>query len=378
MKKPRILFFLHLPPPVHGVTVLNANIVQSSALRGAFDVKILPISYSQNIEGIGRFSLRKIFKTIVLFGRLTHRLLRFRPQLVYFSIVPAGIFFYRDAVFTWWMKLFRKPVLFHLHGLGVEESIRGPLSRRIYRRTFQNSSVIQQSSLLAFDLRKVEADIRKIYVVPNAVPRAEEPRRVKRPGNPLVFIHLSTILPAKGQMDIVQAARRLLDQRVDAFKVILAGQVYDSGYASRIENFVREAGLNAHVEIIGGLFGREKERALAEGDVFLFPSRREVFGLVVIEAMRAGLPVIAANVGSLPEIVEAGAGFLYPPGDVEKLAGHMTAFINNPDAAASMGQRAADTFERKFTFEVFERKMRDVFLDVLRSATPDIFPRPRD
>lgn len=376
--KPKILFFIHLPPPIHGVSVTNSRIVQSRFIQEGLNIRTLPISYSREITGIGRFGPQKVLKFVYLLIQLTKILIFSRPHLVYFSIVPSGIYFYRDAVFTWLIKLFRKKILFHLHGVGVDGSIQGALSQWIYRMTFKNSFAIAQSQPVLEDLKKIKGGLQKTYVVHNAIPLAGALFQAKTPQDPLVFINVSTIIPAKGQMDILKAAQRLLKQNTNAFKIILVGQVYDQDYVLQLKTFIQKNALEKYIDYKGALFGEEKEKQVAAADVFLFPSHNESFGLVSIEAMRAGLPVIATNVGSLPEIVEPGSGFLYPPGDIEKLAGHMSYFIKNKEKISVMGEKAFEVFLRKFTFEIFEQKMHDVFLDALQSAQPNTFRQLRD
>lgn len=375
--KPKILFFFHLPPPTHGVTLTNARIAQSASIQKELHVKILPISYNEAITGIGQFRPKKILKTISLLAQLTKNLLFFRPTLVYFSIVPTGVSFYRDAIFAGVIKCFRKKILFHLHGTGLDQSIRGPLSAWIYARVFKNSFVIVQSRLLLDDLKKIQKWIRKVFVVPNAIPLANARPREKPAPESVAFINVSTLLPPKGQMDILKAAKKLLDQNYNAFSITLVGQPYDPRYHAELKDFVKKNALENHVVFKGALFGEPKEREIETADVFVFPSHNESFGLVCLEAMRAGLPVITTNVGSLTEIVEPGFGFLYAPGDIEKLAEQMKYFITRKEQIAPMGKKAFEVFRKKFTFDVFEQNLRKVFLDVLRLTPPDASRQPR-
>lgn len=372
--KPKVLFFLHLPPPAHGVSLTNSRIIQNTFIQKGLDIRILPISYNQEITGIGRFRLQKIVKYIYLLMRLAKILIFFRPHLVYFSIVPTGISFYRDAVFTWLIKIFGEKILFHLHGVGIDQSIQGALSKWLYSVTFKNTSVIIQSRLLLKDLQKIKEGLKKIYVVHNAIPDGKNKLPIKTMPEILTFINVSTLLPAKGQMDILKAAQKLIEKNLNSFKIILVGQAYDNAYLLQLKDFVEKCFLEKQVVFRGSLFGEEKEKVIATADVFLFPTYKESFGLVSIEAMRAGLPVIATNVGSLPEIVEPGSGFLYPPGDIDKLADHMRFFLENKEKITLMGKKAFETFVKKFTFEIFEQKMRAVFWDVLGSTPPDASP----
>jgi len=76
--------------------------------------------------------------------------------------------------------------------------------------------------------------------------------------------------------------------------------------------------------------------------VLVQPSRRESFGLVVLEAMAAGCCVVAANLGHLPPLIEHGrTGFLYPPGDAQALAAQLEPLLTDPLRAEAVGRAAA-------------------------------------
>lgn len=376
--KDKILFFLHLPPPFHGVSLTNERIIQSKQIEEGFEIKVLPISYNQQITSIGRFQFKKLFKYLMLLAAFFKELLLFGPEFVYFSMVPCGLPFYRDAVFVILSKCFRKKILLHLHGVGIHVCIQNFFPRLIYRLVFQKAHVILQSQLLLPDLSKIKNNIQKIYIVHNAIPARINPIQKKAEKKTLTFINVSTVIPAKGQIDILKAAKRLLDQGLDSFKIVFIGQTFDSQYALQMENYAKQNQMEEYIDFKGPLFGEAKEKILEEADVFLFPTYNESFGLVSLEAMRAGLPVIATNVGSLPEIVKQGSGFLYPPGSIEQLASHMGTFIKERPAISKMGQKALETFKENFTFEIFEQKMRNVFLDVLQSPRQGVSQQLRD
>ena len=103
------------------------------------------------------------------------------------------------------------------------------------------------------------------------------------------------------------------------------------------------------VQFDGRLDDAALEAVYAHCDVFVAPSRYESFGLVYVEAMRAGKPSIGCKVGGVPEVVVDGStGLLVPPGDVVALAEALIALIEDPDLRAAMGGRARQRFEECF------------------------------
>jgi glycosyltransferase involved in cell wall biosynthesis len=98
-------------------------------------------------------------------------------------------------------------------------------------------------------------------------------------------------------------------------------------------------------------------------DLFLMPSLWEGFGLVVLEAMAAKLPVIASRISALPEIViEGETGYLVTPADSDGLAQHMTHLLNDPALATQMGEAGLARLQSDFSAD----RMIDQTMDVYR------------
>ena len=108
-------------------------------------------------------------------------------------------------------------------------------------------------------------------------------------------------------------------------------------------------------------------------DLTVVPSIYEPFGLVALEAMRMGKPVIASSVGGLKEVVVNGStGILVPPGDVSELR----AAILRPSATelADMGARGRERFDRNYRIERVNEELHDLYAGVLQSRTARAFP----
>jgi L-malate glycosyltransferase len=161
----------------------------------------------------------------------------------------------------------------------------------------------------------------RIQVIPNFVDpdlfdRERQPCRrgaLVEPGEKLVM-HISNFRPVKRVKDIVQIFHRL-SREVPA-RLILVGDGPDRSEALHEAD---RLGIGDRVRFLG------KQDTVAEllacADLFLLPSASESFGLSALEAMAAGVPVIASDAGGLPEVVEHGeSGFLFPVGDIDSMA----------------------------------------------------------
>lgn len=141
----------------------------------------------------------------------------------------------------------------------------------------------------------------------------------------------------KGYPDLVRAIQKVRASGCDV-RLLVTGRtpVDEQEFMSRL---VRESGLGSAVKELGD---REDHiRLLAAADVFALPSYREGLPISLLEAIACGLPVVATEVGGIPEVVEDGVdGFLVPPGDVDVLAAKIQGLCGAPGLRAAMGRHA--------------------------------------
>lgn len=145
-------------------------------------------------------------------------------------------------------------------------------------------------------------------------------------------------------LDTLLQSFRILHRRHPALELRIAGRGKD---AARVEAMARELGVEGAVRMLGAVSEEERRALFAGAAVQLMPSRFEGFGMVAAEAMAAGVPLVAAAAGSLPEVVDAPrGGVLVPPGDPEALAGAVERLLADPAARASLSASARESAER--------------------------------
>lgn len=159
-----------------------------------------------------------------------------------------------------------------------------------------------------------------------------------------VFGSVCRLIEQKGLIHALEAFSQICDRHPDAHYVIIG----DGPLRPALETRIGELGLLGRVHLPGW---RQHAAALMPAfDAFLMPSLWEGFGLVVIEAMAAGLPVIASRVSALPEIVIDGeTGLLVPPGDATALVSAMRQLLDDPVARAQMGAAGRARLESAFS-----------------------------
>jgi glycosyltransferase involved in cell wall biosynthesis len=143
--------------------------------------------------------------------------------------------------------------------------------------------------------------------------------------------------------------------------------VGDGPYLKEIQNMAAELGLDRRIQFLGNR--SDIPELLAESDIFLLPSNWEGLPISILEAMRAGLPVIATNVGGVAEAVTDGVtGFLVAAQDVDQLRTRLRELMESPDLMFRMGQNGRDRYEADFQIESMVKRTVSIYEEVAGSA----------
>lgn len=168
--------------------------------------------------------------------------------------------------------------------------------------------------------------------------------RSLKPG-PLKLLFIGNVIARKGLHILISALGRLMDQH---WQLTVAGSLSaDSRYAASVKRLIESTGLQGRV-VLKGTVDRATLMGLLENHHCLaVPSFYEGFGIVYLEAMAFGLPVIASTAGAVPEVVADGhEGFLVPPGEVAALASRISILAGDRDRLAAMGLAARNRYEK--------------------------------
>jgi len=198
--------------------------------------------------------------------------------------------------------------------------------------------------------------VEKMAVVHNGLPGLEKAFRCDPEKHPPKLVMVARFAPPKDHETLLKALCGL--QNKD-WTLDLVG---DGPGLKKAEALAEKLGLTERVNFLGDR--ADVPQVLAGAQVFVLSSKREGFPLSILEAMRAGLPVVAAQVGGIAEAVkEKESGLLFQPGDAGVLREHLSALIDDPKMRKSMGETGRMRFEKYFTLE----KMVDKTLSVYKS-----------
>jgi glycosyltransferase involved in cell wall biosynthesis len=306
------------------------RVYDESGLLRRFDVRLL----ETHTDGSAGAKLTLHLRALVVFLGL---LARGRVGLLHVHSSSRASF-WRTCTFMLPAIALRVPVVFHLHGseFDVFEKELGPARRRVVRWVLDHATVVV---VLSSSWRRWVESVssnRWVEVVPNPV-LAAPPGPAARDRN--VVLTLGRLGHRKGSYVLLEAAARLAGRHRVTLR--LAGDGDLDGVAAR----AAELGVDA--EVLGWIGPEERARELSSAGLFALPSYAEGLPMALLEAMAAGLPVVATTVGGFTDVVTDGVeGFLVEPGDVEGLAERIDRLLDDPRLAARMGaaakQRAAD------------------------------------
>lgn len=366
----RLLMVMQLPPPFHGHSFMSLQAQQALQGEAGIEVRTIPLHFNADMTRIGRFASRKILILLRTAWRLAGELAIRRPDRVYFTPCASGTWaLLRDMALIALMRAFRVPILHHLHGLGIQEGIRRrPWMRRWFRFMFARSDVICLGRIQSADVAGVFDGVP--FILPNGIPAGGAVAAVSRPESGAIprLLYISHLMTAKGVLDFMELLERLSKAGVP-FDADIAGGDGDVT-RSGLEERVKAMGLDGRVRVLGAVHGAAKDALFEASDIMVFPSRfQESFGLVLVEAMRAGLPVVASTVGGVPEIVRDGeTGWLYPSGDIGRLLDRVLALMRDPGLRRRMGAAGRQRFLDCYTSDLFQSGFRSIVRTVTGMA----------
>jgi len=265
-----------------------------------------------------------------------------RPDLVHLHSSKAG-FIGRIAA-----KSERVPAIFTAHGWAFSEGtpwkqklLAIPLEAFASRLGGHIIAVSQYDYRLALRYR-IESPHR-MSVVHNGIP--DSPERAN-PGEDTIpkIVMVARFAPQKDHALLLRALASLGDEPWE-LEFVGNGPLFKN-----IKRVADELNLQNRVRFLGARY--DVSRILAESHIFVLTSNYEGFPISVLEAMRAGLPVVASDVGGTNEAVDEGrTGYLVPRGDLETLRERLRLLIKDPALRREMGNAGREKYERHFTVD---------------------------
>lgn len=250
--------------------------------------------------------------------------------------------------------------------------------------TFEAWRVICCSEAMRSELIRIfQVPADKLRVIPNGVavpPQREldgrwgaigDPSGSGAPAGAKEILFVGRLVYEKGVDLLLEAFRRVLHVHPDAF-LHVAGAGPEEG---ALQSLAWRLGIAGRVRFHGYISDEARNRLYRSARAAVVPSRYEPFGIVALEAMAFGAPVVAARTGGLAEVVEdRTTGLLFAPGDVEGLAARLVELLSAPALAQSLARRAHERVLERYDWRQIAQRTLAVYREIL--AEPSGRPRP--
>lgn len=334
---------------VSGVST-HVNLLMGSALREEFELVHFQVGSEGRDEGpIGRL-LRLVLSPLALFATILFR----QAAVVHINTSLNPRAYWRDLAYLAVAKLLRARVLYQVHGGALPQDFFAgrPLLTAFLRRTLSwpDVVVVLASVELAAYRRFVPAQ--DVVALPNGIDCrafAHIPTQLTSARETLRLIYMGRLAREKGVYEMLQGMRLALELGVDS-RLTVAGAGPDE---ARLRRYAAALGLAPRVTFVGPVFGADKANLLSGADVMLLPSYAEGLPYALLEAMAAGVPMIATPVGAIPDVMTEGThGWLVPPRDGKAIAQALLVLAADRERLAWMSRacrrrvRAAYSIER--------------------------------
>jgi len=266
--------------------------------------------------------------------RLLWRIGRFRPDVVNLHFAGGMSLFVLIAA-----RLFRVRLVVSLHGDDVEGLERGTrFDRWLFRALLRRADAVTACSryLLKEAAQWEPGTLDKDTMIHNAVELTSfVAHRSDRPLVAPYVLAAGRLAQVRG-FDVLLRAFATISAEFPALHLMILG---DGPEKQRLRQEVQKLGLDGRVVFRGRLAHHEVGRCMTDSQAVVVPSLREAFGLVALEGMAAGKPIVATTAGGLPEVLDGAEAKLVPPGDEEALAMALRETLQTLAANPAYGQR---------------------------------------
>lgn len=365
---PRVLVLGPVPPPQGGIASMVRDWVNSD-LAHDYAFKVFP---TLSRDPTGSEKPRASAGHLRRFAAFVWTVIRTRPQIVH---IHSSTTFRSTMVYLLLARLSLRRVILHIHGSDWEGFYS---SKSSFDRFLKKFSLALPNRIVVLNsewVRRlvgigVSTDITIVRNCLKEIPRPDPgvTDAVRRDlgvdkGDLLVLI-VAAVCQWKGIFDLVDAIPRIVREH-DAVRFVLVGGEEEPGAMARLTGVLAKEDLSRWVRVLGEVDRDRVAALLYAADMFLLPSWMEGMPISVLEAMRAGVPVIATDVGAIPDMITDGvSGLLIRPHAPDSIAEAVLRLSRDVPLRNTIAQCGRKAFEEKFEFSRCIEEMRALYRGV--------------
>lgn len=361
----KILVVGQTPPP-HGGQAFTIKCMLDTGFK-AIKLYHLRMSFSKDTREMGFISFYKIKHLISLILKTYILKFKYNIRYLYYPLSNAPkVSIYRDVIYLLFTRYLFKGVIFHFHAAGISEELpkMNFLFQAIAKIILKNPNLTITAS--QYNPRDGEfLGAKKNIIIPYGIPDYNE--RGSFPNKDyemLKILFVGKLNLTKGEGYLLDAMAILKDRGYST-KLQLGGQFDSDEHYKLFFEKVSKYNLVDSVEYLGIIIGDKKVKAFENANVFCFPSYfiSESFGIVLLEAMQFGLPLIATNWRGIQDVVEDGKnGFLVDIKNAVQIADKMEQLILDRKLMLKLSENSRQIFLKKYTLSNYIKNLESAFL----------------
>jgi len=354
----------HLAKLGHDVIVITTDFeFDENFAKSLETVKVIPFPYKLNLGGfLVSPSMNKYLK----------------ENIDKFDIIHMHNFrTYQNIITHKYAKKYNIPYVLQAHG-SVPRIIEKKYLKKTYDACYGTRLLRDASSVIAVSNAEVDqylqmnVSIEKVKIIPNSIdvdlfsnlPEKGNFKKKHNINEKHMILFLGRLHEIKGIDFLIKSYAELIKERTNVI-LVLAGP--DDGYLERAKSLVEELTLDEHVKFTGFVNGGEKLAAFVDADVLVYPSIFEIFGLVPLEAIMCGTPVIVTNDCGCGEIIkEVECGYLIHYGDVAGLDEALRFALEHPDINRRKVEAGREYVEEHLAWESVMKQVEEMYEGCVR------------
>lgn len=337
----RVVLIVTLFPPewIAGTEIATYNVAKNLAVN-KHETHVVTSRDKQfpEMEKKDNFFIHRVsFERIRIIGvigfwyRILLEIKKINPDIVHIQAISAAL----PGLFS--KILLRKPYVIWAQGSDVY--LPGKFTKLISKTVMKNASVV---IALSEDMKRKINDIytgKNIIILPNGIEleafkEVYARKQYHKTGKTIIFV--GTLRPVKGLNYLIKAMS-IIHKKSSDVNLLIVG---DGPDREKLQTLVQDLNLQDCIFFAGRVSNDKIPEYMAQADIFALPSLSESFGIVNIEAMASGLPIVTTNVGGLPEIVKNGEnGFVVESKNPEAFAEKILLILNNSELEEKISER---------------------------------------
>jgi glycosyltransferase involved in cell wall biosynthesis len=338
-----------------------------SALGDDFDLVHFQVGSEGRDEGAIGKSIRLLVSPFFLAASIIFR----HVAIVHINTSLNPKAYWRDLAYLFISKALGAQVVYQVHGGALPRKFfaRSPLLTAFLRWTLGLPEVVVVLAQVELRAYREFVPRQEVVALPTGIdcrPYSVVPTVQSTPDRPLQLVYIGRVAREKGLYETMQGLRLAHELGVDA-RLIVAGSGPEE---PRLRRYAQALGIAPRVCFVGPIFGNDKVKLLFGADVMVLPSYSEGLPYALLEAMAAGVPVIATPVGAIPDVVSDGIhGYLVPPRDGKAIAEALAMLSSDREKVAWMSRACRRRVRAAFSIDRLAQEFSCHYARLLGNAS---------